>query len=65
MLNEAISFRLCVSVDWGWAKSEIPKGHTIPFIHGLATATEEMAPYETVPRWLVALTERGRQALKK
>jgi hypothetical protein len=51
-------------VDWDWDKSEIPKGHTIPFIQALSTAPEGLIFRTALPTWLVSLSKRGRQALR-
>jgi len=50
-------------VDWDWDKSEIPKGHTLPFMQALATSLEGMLLRAALPDWLISFTKRGRQAL--
>ena len=52
-----------INVDWGWDKSEIPKGHTMPFMRALPSATEGLLISAVFPRWFISLTKRGRQAL--
>ena len=53
-----------MKVDWDWDKSEVPKGHTMPFMQALATAPQAMILRAGLPRWLMYLTKRGRQALR-
>ena len=47
-----------------WDKSEVPKGYTMPFMQALATAPQAMIWRAGLPRWLICLTKRGRQALR-
>ena len=52
-----------MNVDWDWGKSEIPKGHTMPFMEALVTAIDGWFFRVSLPTWLISLTKRGRQAL--
>ena len=52
-----------MNVDWDWNKSEIPKGHTMPFMHALAVALEGLGRRVVFPKWFLSLTKRGREAL--
>ena len=52
-----------INVDWDWDKSEIPKGHTIPFLQALSTATDGMVTRVAFPTWLLSLTRSGREAI--
>ena len=53
-----------INVNWDWDKSQIPKGHTMPFIQLLATAMQEQSIIAAVPGWLLSLMKRGREALR-
>lgn len=50
-------------MDWDWDKSEIPKGHTMPFMEALVTSLDGLIFRMTLPTWLINLTKRGRLAL--
>jgi len=52
-----------MNVDWDWDKGEIPKGHTIPFMRALSIALEGIGFRVALPRWLLSLTKRGRDAI--
>ena len=52
-----------INVDWEWHKTEIPKGHSMPFMQALSTAIEGMVLRAALPTWVLSLTERGRQVL--
>ena len=52
-----------MNVDWDWDKSETPKGHTMPFIQVLASSTQTQGIMAVVPRWLLLLMKRGREAI--
>ena len=52
-----------INVDWDWNKREIPKGPTMPFMQALATTIDGMIIRAALPRWLLSLTKRGREAL--
>ena len=50
-------------MDWYWDENEIPKGHTMPFMRALTTATEGLMLFLALPKWLLFLTKRGREAI--
>jgi len=52
-----------INVDWDWDKNEIPKGHSMPFMKALPTATEGLLLLLALPRWLLFLTKWGREAI--
>jgi len=52
-----------INVDWNWGKKEIPKGYTMPFMQALASSIEGLLIRAALPRWLLSLTKRGREAL--
>jgi hypothetical protein len=52
-----------INVDWDWDKNEIPKGHTMPFMRALSIATEGLFLLVVLPKWLLFLTKRGREAI--
>ena len=53
-----------INVDWDWDKTEIPKGHTMPFLQALCTATEGIPIRVAFPGWLLSLTKSGRKAIR-
>jgi len=50
-------------MDWYWDDNEIPKGHTIPFMRALTIASEGLLLLMLLPKWLLFLTKRGREAM--
>jgi len=51
-------------MDWDWNKTEIPKGHTMPFMQALSTSIEGLVTRAVFPRWYLSRTKRGREALR-
>ena len=52
-----------INVNWDWDKNETPKGHTMPFMQALPIATEGLLLFLALPKWLLSLTKRGREAI--
>ena len=53
-----------INVDWDWDRSEIPKGHTMPFTQVIASSMQGQGIIAAVPRWLLFLMKQGREAIR-
>ena len=53
-----------IDVNWDWDKAEIPKGHTMPFMQALSTATDGMPLRFALPNWLLLLSKSGREVVR-
>ncbi len=53
-----------INVNWDWDKTELPNGHTMPFMQALSTTIDGLPIRVAFPKWLLSLTESGREAAR-
>ena len=51
-----------MSTDWDADRGTLAPGHSMSFMEALKVSSEAMVFRAAVPRWLLPLSQRGRQA---